>query len=66
MRGRADRLAKVGASWFATTDYRIYSMLRWHLRDRIPVVQINERIRYIGFHTTEKDIAGPVGLLSAA
>ena len=57
-----DRLEKVGASWFATTDYRIYSMLRWHLRDRIPVVQINERNRYIGFHTTEKDIAGPVGL----
>jgi 4-amino-4-deoxy-L-arabinose transferase-like glycosyltransferase len=56
---------KTGATWFATTDYRIYSMLRWHLRDRFPVVQINERNRYIGFHTSEADLAGPVGLYVA-
>ena len=56
---------KVGATWFATTDYRIYSMLRWHLRDRFPVVQINERNRYIGFHTSEADLAGPAGLYVA-
>ncbi len=36
----------LGASWFATTDYRIYSMLRWHLRDSVPVVEINERAIY--------------------
>jgi 4-amino-4-deoxy-L-arabinose transferase-like glycosyltransferase len=60
-----DELEKVGAAWFATTDYRIYSMLRWHLKDRIPVVQINERNRYIGFGTTEADIAGPAGLYVA-
>jgi hypothetical protein len=58
-------LEKVGATWFATTDYRIYSMLRWHLKDRIPVVQVNERNRYIGFGLTEADIAGPVGLYIA-
>lgn len=58
-------LERVGASWFATTDYRIYSMLRWHLKDRIPVVQINERSRYIGFRTTAADIAGPAGLYIA-
>ena len=57
-----NELERVGATWFATTDYRIYSMLRWHLNDRIPVVQINERNRYIGFGTTEADVAGPVGL----
>ena len=57
-------LERIGASWFATTDYRIYSMLRWHLRDRIPVVQINERIRYLGFRTNEARI-GPVGLYIA-
>ena len=55
-------LAKVGATWFATTDYRIYSILRWQLKDRIPVVQINERNRYIGFSTTDADIAGPTAL----
>ena len=55
----------LGATWFATTDYRIYSMLRWHLKDRIPVVQVNERNRYIGFGLTEADIAGPVGLYIA-
>jgi len=34
----------IGARWFATTDYRIYSQLRWHLRDvDVPVIQVNER-----------------------
>ena len=46
----ADRARiKADAKWFATTDYRIYSMLRWHLRDRVPVLQVNERNRFIGF-----------------
>lgn len=40
----------IGAKWFATTDYRIYSLLRWHLRDVVvPVVQVNERLRFVGF-----------------
>jgi 4-amino-4-deoxy-L-arabinose transferase-like glycosyltransferase len=42
-------LERSGATWFATTDYRIYSQLRWHLRDRIPVVQVNERNRFLDF-----------------
>ena len=54
--------AKAGATFFATTDYRIYSMLRWHLKDRVPVVQLNERNRYIDFKIDEKAFAGPVGL----
>ncbi|HEY1983548.1 MAG TPA: glycosyltransferase, partial [Xanthobacteraceae bacterium] len=41
----------VGAGWFVTTDYRMCAMLRWHLRDAVPVVQLNERARYIGFRT---------------
>ena len=53
----------LGASWFATTDYRIYSMLRWHLRDSVPVVEINERARFIGFRQPE--LAGPLGLYVA-
>jgi 4-amino-4-deoxy-L-arabinose transferase-like glycosyltransferase len=52
---------KTGATWFATTDYRIYSMLRWHLKDRFPVVQVNERNRYIGFDNRDADM-GPIGL----
>lgn len=62
----ADANAKridIGASWFATTDYRMYSMLRWHLKDAVPVVQLNERARYIGFHQPRLD--GPVGLYAA-
>ncbi len=39
----------VGATWIATLDYRIYAELRWHLKDSIPVVQVNERSRFIGF-----------------
>lgn len=40
---------QVGATWIATLDYRIYAELRWHLKDSIPVVQVNERSRFIGF-----------------
>jgi 4-amino-4-deoxy-L-arabinose transferase-like glycosyltransferase len=42
-------LQKIGATWIATTDYRTYAMLRWYFKDRIPVIQINERGRYMGF-----------------
>jgi hypothetical protein len=42
-------LQKIGASWIATTDYRTYAMLRWYFGDRVPVIQINERNRYLGF-----------------
>src|SRR5207253_3093583 len=33
-----------------TTDYRPYGMRRWLLKDRVPVIQINERGRFAGFH----------------
>ncbi len=42
-------LQKSGATWIATTDYRTYSMLRWYFNGRVPVVQINERGRFMGF-----------------
>lgn len=54
-----DRLQNTGAAWFGTTDYRIYAMLRWHLKDRVPVVQINERNRYIGFRSPGANFASP-------
>jgi hypothetical protein len=41
----------------------MYSMLRWHLRDAVPVVQINERSRYIDLHMPVLD--GPAGLYVA-
>jgi 4-amino-4-deoxy-L-arabinose transferase-like glycosyltransferase len=54
----------IGAKWIATTDYRIYSLLRWHLRDAaVPVIQVNERRRYIGF--AEPTLDGSVGLYVA-
>jgi 4-amino-4-deoxy-L-arabinose transferase-like glycosyltransferase len=42
-------LQKIGATWIATTDYRTYSMLRWFFNGRVPVIQINERGRFMGF-----------------
>jgi 4-amino-4-deoxy-L-arabinose transferase-like glycosyltransferase len=61
---RADaELKKTGATWIATTDYRTYSMLRWFLADRVPVVQINERGRYLGFQKPDINlIQGHTGL----
>ena len=51
-----------GATWIATTDYRTYAMLRWHLKDRVPVIQINQRARFLGFRdpgmADNKDHAG--------
>jgi hypothetical protein len=38
-------------------------MLRWHLRDAVPVVQINERSRYIDLRRPVLD--GPAGLYVA-
>jgi 4-amino-4-deoxy-L-arabinose transferase-like glycosyltransferase len=54
---------EAGAKWFVTTDYRMCAMLRWHLRDAIPVVQLNERARYIGFRDPHLD--GTVALYVA-
>jgi 4-amino-4-deoxy-L-arabinose transferase-like glycosyltransferase len=42
-------LQKIGATWIATTDYRTYAMLRWFFNGRVPVIQINERGRFLGF-----------------
>ena len=56
-------LQKTGASWIATTDYRTYSMLRWFFNNRVPVVQINERGRYLGFRDPDMNlIRGHAGL----
>ena len=55
-------LERSGATWFATTDYRIYSQLRWHLRDRIPVVQINERNRFLDFRRDPRLLTDQPGL----
>ncbi|MGY3582946.1 4-amino-4-deoxy-L-arabinose transferase-like glycosyltransferase [Bradyrhizobium sp. USDA 4341] len=37
------------ATWVAATDYRTYAMLRWMLRGRVPVIEVNERGRFQGF-----------------
>ena len=48
--GTLAEMNRVGATWVATSDYRTYAMLRWFLRDEdTPVIQINERARFIGF-----------------
>jgi hypothetical protein len=56
-------LQMTGASWIATSDYRTYSMLRWYFKDRIPVIQINERGRFMGFRDPGMNsVRGRVGL----
>ena len=44
-----EEMAKTGATWIATVDYRTYAELRWQLKDRVPVIQINERSRFLDF-----------------
>ncbi len=56
-------LKETDATWIATTDYRTYAMLRWFFGGRVPVVQINERGRYLGFREPDMDlIKGHTGL----
>jgi hypothetical protein len=56
-------LQKTGATWIATTDYRTYAMMRWYFRDRVPVIQINERGRFMGFRDPGMDrIRGHAGV----
>ncbi|MBI5264213.1 MAG: glycosyltransferase family 39 protein [Bradyrhizobium sp.] len=59
-------LEKTGATWIATTDYRTYAMLRWLFKDRVPIIQINERGRFQGFRDPGmKLIEGRPGLYVA-
>ncbi len=59
-------LDKIGATWIATTDYRTYAMMRWYFKDRVPVIQINERGRFQGFADPGMDkIKGHTGLYVA-
>jgi hypothetical protein len=59
-------LQNTGATWIATTDYRTYAMLRWHFKDRLPVIQLNERGRFLGFRDPGMDsIRGHTGLYVA-
>jgi Dolichyl-phosphate-mannose-protein mannosyltransferase len=60
-------LAKTGASWIATTDYRTYAMMRWYFRNTdTAVIQISERGRFQGFADPGIDrIKGRTGLYVA-
>jgi hypothetical protein len=56
-------LQKTGATWIATTDYRTYAMMRWYFKDRVPVIQINERGRFMGFRDPGMDrVRGHAGI----
>jgi hypothetical protein len=56
-------LKKTGATWIATTDYRTYAMMRWYFADRVPVIQINERGRFMGFRDPGIDrVRGHAGI----
>jgi 4-amino-4-deoxy-L-arabinose transferase-like glycosyltransferase len=43
------RARENGATWIATTEYRTYANLLWHIGSRISVVQVNERARFLDF-----------------
>ena len=59
-------LQKTGATWIATSDYRTYAMLRWYFNGRVPVIQINERQRFLGFRDPGLDaMRGHTGLYVA-
>jgi hypothetical protein len=38
-----------GATWIATSEYRTYANLLWHIGTQIPVLMISERARFLDF-----------------
>jgi len=44
-----DLARSADVAWIATTDYRTYAELQWHIGKTIPVVQVNERSRFLDF-----------------
>ncbi len=59
-------MKRTGATWIATVDYRTYAEMRWWLKDSVPVIQLNERARFIGFKDPGSDlIRGHIGLYVA-
>ena len=52
-----------GATWIATSDYRTYAALRWHLGRKLPVVEVVERSRFLDFMPPDRSrIDGRPGL----
>jgi 4-amino-4-deoxy-L-arabinose transferase-like glycosyltransferase len=49
-----------GAQWIATSDRRTAAQLRWFLGSEYPVVQLNQRSRFMDFAVP--DVAGKPGL----
>lgn len=47
-----------GATWIATTEYRTYAELLWHIGHQIPVVQVNERARFLDFAPVHSESPG--------
>ena len=45
-----------GATWIATTEYRTYANLLWHIGDEIPVVQVDQRARFLDFAPLEPSL----------
>ena len=43
------RAKAAGATWIATTDYRTYANLQFHIGKDIPVLQVNQRARFLDF-----------------
>lgn len=46
------------ATWVATSEYRLYSALSWHIGADIPVVMLTERVRFVDFAPLDPVPAG--------
>ena len=53
---------KYDTKWIATTSYSYTSLISFELRDKIPVIQLTERIRYSMAPEPEESLTGQPGL----
>jgi hypothetical protein len=51
-----------GATWIAASTYHTYATMRWELRGKMPVVQLTERSRFLGWAQPDPSIFQGPGL----
>lgn len=62
----SDYVRVTGATWVAASEYGTWAKLNWYLRGKVPVIQINQRARFLGWRSPDlTKIEGKLGLFVA-
>ena len=60
------QLRATGATWVAASEYGTWAKLNWYLRGQVPVIQINQRARFLDWRPPDMSrVEGKPGLFVA-